>query len=383
MALSTQQQILEIIERSKSILLTFRKNWSVDALTSALAVSQVLTRMEKSNTIAASGFEAPAHLAFLPGIDRVRPSLEAMRKFIITLALRNAEVEEFTYDIVDGKLVISIIPRKGFFAPHDVTTGSSDWRYDLVMVFDTPDLESLGGLYTESPEFFYRTPTVNIDHTTHNEHYGKINLIDVTAAATAEVVANLFTSWDMKLVDDAVATNLLTGITAETESFRLPTVTPQTLSLASQLVSMGAKREEIVSNLYRTKTVASLKLWGRALARLKQDTLAQCVWSVLPATDFERAGGTVDDLVGVMDELMVSIPKTRIALLIAETAANALVHVFARTHDRHLDLHQTLSRFQPAGDRAAVSFVIKDKPAVAVEREVVDEVRGKLLAVRT
>lgn len=373
---------MEIIERSKSILLTFRKNWSVDALTSALAVSQVLTRMEKSNTIAASGFEAPAHLAFLPGIDRVRPSLEAMRKFIITLALRNAEVEEFTYDIVDGKLVISIIPRKGFFAPHDVTTGSSDWRYDLVMVFDTPDLESLGNLYTESPEFFYRTPTVNIDHTTHNEHYGKINLIDVTAAATAEVVANLFTSWDMKLVDDTVATNLLTGITAETESFRLPTVTPQTLSLASQLVSMGAKREEIVSNLYRTKTVASLKLWGRALARLKQDTLAQCVWSVLPATDFERAGGTVDDLVGVMDELMVSIPKTRIALLIAEITPNALVHVFARTHDRHLDLHQTLSRFQPAGDRAAASFVIKDKPVVAVEREVVDEVRGKLLAVR-
>ena len=146
---------------------------------------------------------------------------------------------------------------------------------------------------------------------------------------------------------------------------------------------MGAKREEIVSNLYRTKTVASLKLWGRALARLKQDTLAQCVWSVLPATDFERAGGTVDDLVGVMDELMVSIPKTRIALLIAEITPNALVHVFARTHDRHLDLHQTLSRFQPAGDRAAVSFVIKDKPVVAVEREVVDEVRGKLLAVRT
>lgn len=382
MALSVSQQIIETIERSKQILVTFRQNWSVDAVAAAIALSAVLDRMEKAHTIAVSGFQMPAHLKFLSGVEKVRPSLDSMRKFLIKLALRNTEVEEFTYDIVDGELHIAITPRKGFFAPADVATAPSEWRYDLVIVMDTPDLEALGSFYTEHPEFFYHTPIINIDHTTHNEHYGRINLVDVTASSTAEVVAALFSQWDPKLMDETVATALLTGITAETESFRLASVSPKTLSLASQLMSLGAKREEIVANLYRTKTVSALKLWGRALARLKQDNLAQMVWSVMPATDFEKSGGSSADVVGVMDEMMGSIPHTRLALLLIEEPAGASVTVYARTADRHMDLRELLAAYRPAGDRASVTASVMGMPFSMVEREVVDEIRGKLLSVR-
>lgn len=382
MALSLPQQILETIERSKQILLTFRQNWSVDAVAAAIALSAVLARMEKAHTIAVSGFQLPPHLKFLSGAEKVRPSLDSMRKFLIKLALRNTEIEEFTYDIVDGELHIAITPRKGFFAPHDVVTAPSEWRYDLVIVLDTPDMESLGSFYTEHPEFFYSTPVINIDHTTHNEHFGRINLVDVTASSTAEVVAQLLSQWDPKLMDETVATALLTGITAETESFRLPSVSPKTLSLASQLIGLGAKREEIVANLYRTKTVASLKLWGRALARLKQDSLAQMVWSVMPASDFEKAGGATADVIGVMDEMMGSIPRTRLAILLVEEASGGTIAVHARTADRHLDLRQLFAVYSLTGDRTSVVATLTGKPLAVAEREVVDEIRGKLLAVR-
>lgn len=383
MTLSISQQILETIERSKNILLTFRQNWSVDAVASAIALSAVVGRMEKSHTIAAAGFQLPTHLQFLPGIEKVRSSLDSMRKFLIKLALRNTEIEEFTYDIVDGELHIAITPRKGFFAPHDVATASSEWRYDLVIVLDTPDLESLGSFYTEHPEFFYHTPIINIDHTTHNEHFGRINLVDVTTSSTAEVVAELLTTWDPKLMDETVATALLTGITAETESFRLPSVSPKTLSLASQLISLGAKREEIIANLYRTKTIVGLKLWGRALARLKQDNLARMVWSVMPAKDFEKEGGSAVEVIGVVDEMMASIPNTRLALLIIEEKPQGEVIVHARTTDRHLDLRQLFTAYHPVGDRASVVVAVTGKLLVAVERELIDEVREKLLTEKT
>jgi hypothetical protein len=147
-------------------------------------------------------------------------------------------------------------------------------------------------------------------------------------------------------------------------------------------VSLGAKREEIVANLYRTKTVSALKLWGRALARLKQDNLAQMVWSVMPATDFEKSGGASADVVGVMDEMMGSIPHTRLALLLIEEPAGASVTVYARTADRHMDLRELLAAYRPAGDRASVTASVMGKPFSTVEREVVDEIRGKLLSVR-
>src|SRR3989338_3400654 len=382
MVLSLSQQILETIERSKQILLTFRQNWSVDSVTAAVALAAGIERMEKAHTIAVSGFQLPANLKFLPGAEKVRPALDSMRKFLIKLALRNTEIEEFTYDIVDGSLHIAITPRKGFFAPADVGTAPSEWRYDLVIVLDTPDLESLGSFYVEHPEFFYSTPIINIDHTTHNEHFGRINMVDVTASSTAEVVAELLAQWDPKLMDETVATALLTGITAETESFRLPSVSPKTLSLASQLVSLGAKREEIVANLYRTKTVGALKLWGRALARLKQDSLAQMVWSVMPASDFEKAGGATADVIGVMDEMMGSIPRTRMALLLVEESPGGAVMAHARTTDRQLDLRQLFSAYSLTGDRTAIVATLTGKPLAVAEREVVDEIRGKLLSVR-
>ena len=382
MALSVYQQIFKSIERSRSILITFRQHWSVDSVASALALASVLRKMDKPHTIAASGFGTPVHLSFLAGIEKIKPGLEAMRKFLISLSLHGTEVEEFTYDIVDEKLVISITPRRGFFSPEDVSTGSSSWRHDLIVVLGAPDLESLGNLYTENTEFFYKTPTINIDHTPHNEHFGSINMVEITSAATSEIIAHILNSWDSKLMNEEVATSLLTGITAETESFRLPSVTPQTLALSSQLVSLGAKRELIVNNLYRTKTVGALKLWGRTLARLKNDALAQLAWSVIPKTDFERSGGSIEDLAGVMDELMAAIPKMKLTLLIAEDPHAPVIRIFARAIDRHLDARQLLSRYQAEGDRVNAQARITGTSALAVEREVVDELRSKLLNIK-
>lgn len=382
MALTTYQQIFKAIERSKNVLIAFRQHWSVDALASSLALAAVLRKMEKAHTVVASGFTVPAHLTFLSHADAVKPGLEALRKFLISLNLHGNEVEEFTYDIVEGKLVVSITPRRGFFNPEDVGTGSSEWRYDLVITVDTPDLDALGTVYTENAEFFYKTPVINIDHAAHNEHYGSINMVEVTSAATAEVIAQVLNAWDVKMLDETVATCLLAGITAETESFRLPSVTPQTLTLSSQLVSIGAQRELIVNNLYRTKTVDALKLWGRALARIKNDVLAQLVWSVIPRVDFERAGGTMKELAGVLDELMVAVPKTRLAALIVEDPGAESVRVYLRAVDRHLDARQLLAGKQAEGDRVNAQYVLPASPLAIVERNIVDELRAKLLNIR-
>ena len=55
-------------------------------------------------------------------------------------------------------------------------------------------LESInnGETYHNNTGFFNKTPIINIDHKSENEQFGNINLIDITASTTAEIIFSLF-----------------------------------------------------------------------------------------------------------------------------------------------------------------------------------------------
>ena len=91
-------------------------------------------------------------------------------------------------------------------------------KYDLIITVDSPDLESLGKLFEENTDFFYNTPIINIDHSSDNENYGQINHVDLTASSTAELIFNMFEEYDMKMINEDIATCLLTGIFTATDS---------------------------------------------------------------------------------------------------------------------------------------------------------------------
>ena len=82
-----------------------------------------------------------------------------------------------------------------------------------------------------------------------------------------KILFNLITDYSRDLVDEDIATCLLAGLIAKTKSFKTQNITPQSLAISSQLLAMGAKREEIVNKLYRSRSLNVLKLWGRVLAR--------------------------------------------------------------------------------------------------------------------
>ncbi|MEY4745098.1 MAG: hypothetical protein RL272_1043, partial [Candidatus Parcubacteria bacterium] len=282
--------------KSEHPLITFRKEWSVDAIASALALAKFLEKKGKRVDVVADGFSAPKSLRFLPGIENVKPTFNRLRKFVIHLDVSKTKIDELSYDIEGDKLRIHVTPKEGRFDGKDVTTASTDFKYDCIITVDTPDYGALGTLFSANTEFFYDRPTINIDHEPANEQYGNLNCVDITATSTAEVVHSLLKSTGEHFLTEDVATCLLAGIISKTRSFKTSSVTPRTLDIASELVSAGAKREEIVQNLYRTRTISTLKLWGRALARLKFDPGIKMAWSLLVRQDFIHAGATEEHL---------------------------------------------------------------------------------------
>jgi len=378
--LNQEQQILEQIKKANNILVTFKRTWNGDSVASALAFYLLLKKMDKKVDVIAEPFEKSSVFNFLPSFSVIQNSLDNLRKFIVSLDISNAKVGQIKYKIEDNTLNFIISPKEGFFTASDVRTRSGNFKYDLIITLDTPDLESLGAIYDNDTEFFYQVPVINIDHHSHNEAYAQINHVEITAISTSEILFNLFTSADSNLIDEDIATCLLTGIISKTRSFKTQNITPQALSITSQLVSMGARREEIVNQLYRSRSLAVLKLWGRVLARLNSGLKNKLIWSVLTEVDFAKTDTTEDDLSEVIDELMINIPQARIILLIyeitkKETGVKATkVQIYSTKNVNALDL---IKSFKPSGTKKLARIII-DKPINEAENEIISSVKEKL-----
>ena len=253
MALRDSQQVLEAIKRSERPLICIPSGADADHYATALGLSTVLKKLEKQPTIVAADGKPTKNIQFIPGGEQIRGKIENLRQFVIELDASKTKVDELSYEIKDDKLRVYLSPKKGFWDEKDVRTSTSGYRYDLIICIGSPDFESCAHLYSENPDFFFRTPIINIDHSPENEHYGQINVVDLTASACGEVCHDLIESIESGLIDEDVATAFLTGMIAKTKSFKTSNVTPKTLQTASKLIAKGAKRELILQSLYITR----------------------------------------------------------------------------------------------------------------------------------
>ncbi|OGF27695.1 hypothetical protein A2303_00500 [Candidatus Falkowbacteria bacterium RIFOXYB2_FULL_47_14] len=374
--LTQEQQIFEQIKKAKSVLITFGKTWNGDAVASSLAFYLLLKKLGKSVEIAAENFDQGKSYSFLPAYEAIRHSLDNLRKFIVSLDITNAKVGAIKYKVEENVLNFIISPKEGFFTHDDIKSRSGDFKYDLVIVLDTPDLESLGEIYDKDTEFFYQVPVINIAHSSNNEEFGQINLIELTAIATAEILFNLFSGYSRDLIDEDIATCLLAGIISKTRSFKTQNITPQSLSISSELISLGARREEIVNQLYRSRSLDVLKLWGRVLARLTAAMDNSLVWSVLTEMDFQKTNTGENDLPEVIDELIINIPQAKIVLLIYEYGAekNTQAMIYSIKNINSLNL---VKKFSPVGTKNFVRINIP-KPVSEAEKEIVDHIKENL-----
>lgn len=130
-------------------------------------------------------------------------------------------------------------------------------------------------------------------------------------------------------MDEHIATNLLTGIIVETNSFQHVKTTPRAFLKASQLIAQGGRHQEIVRQLYKTKSISLLKLWGRALARLREMAELGLVYSLVNFSDIEKTSSTAEDVKGVMRELVASLSSSaKIILFLAETTQGEISGYF-------------------------------------------------------
>src|SRR3989339_1932384 len=345
MALNIYEQIIEYIKESKKVVLALEKKVTADSLGAAIAMSRILKYYAKPHQITVEKNAENFH--FLTQYLEITPNFKQARRLVVSLDIADQGLDKFYYEVDDNKkkLDIYIVPKTGFFNPDDVRVGQGGFEYDLIITLGATDLNSLGSVYEGNAAFFHETPIINIDHRAANELFGEINLVEPTKSSTSEIVFDFMEACARENITQTVATSLLAGILERTESFRAPTLAPQTLEKAGRLMALKADRERIVRELFYNKSLPLMKLWGRVLARLKEDTLKRLYWSIIATDDYARAGAEPVLVDKVFEDVLRYLPREATILLFSEF--NGAVMILAYSGNSNILLPELFAAYKP------------------------------------
>lgn len=253
---------------------------------------------------------------------------------------------------------------------HELVVKRPEGEYDLIVVVDCSDLSRTGKALKG-----YAQPDLNIDHHVTNLYYAKMNLVDPSAVATAEMLAEYLPQWGMTITH-AIADVLLTGMITDTLGFRTSNVTPSALRIAASLMEMGANLSDLYNLALKNKSYEAMRLWGSGLNNLERN--GPLVWTSLSLVDRLAAGysGRDDaDLINVLS----SIDGALISIIFVEQP-NHSVKVSWRAQ-QGVDISQIALQFGGGGHPAAAGAEL-DGSLESVRNKVLEETY-KLLEIHT
>jgi bifunctional oligoribonuclease and PAP phosphatase NrnA len=375
---STEKQVIELIKRSKKVLVLPSAPMDGDSLGSAVALYMVMKKLEKDVTVVCSE-SIPEVLKFLPNIQIVRKKGNSSNDFIITIDLKDGvELDKIKSRKEGNQLSIVISPQKGKISEEDINFNKSKSDYDLIITVDCADLTQLGDFYEKNVELFHQIPVINIDHHISNAHFGKINHVDIMASSTTELILPIIEEMakeeNKDLINEDVATLLLAGIITDTGSFQNANTTPKAFDEAAKLVSYGARQQEIIQNVYKTKQLSQLKLWGRVLSKIQIDEAYRIVWSTVSQQDFKDTESTEEETGDIIDELMTNAPGAEVILLMKEKK-DGMVSVSIRTTNASIDASKIAGEFGGGGHAQAAGCRLQDITLRDAEYEVINKVK--------
>lgn len=247
--LTSKQQTVELLRQAESILIVTGREPNIDQIATVYALQQILARLgKKSHAVVTDA--APVAAEKLLDTRHISRTLDGIRDFVVSLDLAQVEVDKLKYDIVDGRLDITITPAAGNFQPDDTRFDYGAYQFDLVVVVGVHKLAQIDSMLEANPTLFDGLHLINIDYHRINENYGSVNFIDTAASSVSELIIGTIESLGQGMIDADIATALLAGMMSATNRFTTSSTTPKTLTVAAQLLSGGARQQEIVRELF-------------------------------------------------------------------------------------------------------------------------------------
>ena len=141
---------------------------------------------------------------------------------------------------------------------------------------------------------------LNLDHHEDNPFYGEYNLVNQRAAASAEIVADLYIELGVPMEKEA-AEAIYAGIRTDTGDFRFRNISPRAHELVADLLRAGVVPAEVHERINRRGSLEQLRIVGVSLANAQR--YGEVLISTVDNADYERTGAGELDSKEAIDQL--------------------------------------------------------------------------------
>lgn len=287
------QEILDFIGARNNFLITAHLSADGDAYGAALAMAYLVEKMGKHYQVVFHDQEKDAKYAFLRGYDDIlsyRPELKG--------------------------------------------------AYEAAIVVDVPSLGRIGDPAALLPA---REHCLKIDHHPIEEDFAALNMVDVDASSTCQMVYDIIVHSGIPLSEE-VATLLFSGIMYDTGRFSFSNTNARDFKAAAHLLEYGVKPNRVANHLFFSNTFESLKVIGYGLSNMERFLDGRVVVISLSGDIMaENSRLDVDDLANYS----LAMQGVEVGLFIRE-AGPQLTKVSFRSRGR-VDVNRIARRFGGGG----------------------------------
>ncbi len=266
MKLNRKETAKLLKEISGKIMITTHKNPDGDAVGSSLGWFNFLKKLGKDVRVIYSD-RVPFFFDFLPGIGNVEVTDEVKEQF--------------------------------------------DW----VIITDVSDPKRTG--FSEIPA----EKSLVIDHHITAEPFTDYAIVEPEISSTCELSYHIMKMIDEKLIDLSVAIPIYTGIVTDTGGFNYSNTSPETHTVAAELLKLGVNPYEVYTNIFERNRINKLKLLELVLKTLSFELNQKVAHITLFRKFLEETGAYPEEAEGFINYPR-SIAGVEVAVFFKEIEEN-------------------------------------------------------------
>jgi len=298
------EAVVDELARGERFLITTHEGPDGDALGSMLALHQILEQLGKDSVmfLAEKEFPLPVEYRFL--------------------ALQEV-FHEPPVDLSDRTIV--------FLDCGNIDRMPVDWLRDGVRI-------------------------LNVDHHHDNTRFGEVNLVDVDASCTAEIVFEISKRLGATTTPE-IAQALYVGLITDTGMFMYENTDARTHRVAAELIEAGVEVNEIFRRLYERVPEEKLRLVARALGKIDRQLDGALSTTYISAADYAETGADETLTEGVID-FVRGIEGTSVAAVVRDKpdSQREARKVSLRSTDGSVDVSLIARKQGGGGHQRAAGF---------------------------
>lgn len=308
------KQILKLIKKSKTILITSHMDPDGDSIGSQLAWGAFLKRHKKQFKIINQG-QIPEKYLFL-----------------------------------DPQNLIENIDSQDY----------SDFRPDAVFIFECSYVDRIGRVQKIiSP----KTSVINIDHHQDNQKFGRINILDKKASAVAEIIFDLFKLAKFKITPQT-ANCLYAAILTDTGRFRFSSTTSKCLKVCAELIDAGADPKLLTDKIYYSVNLSDLRFLGYVLSQMEIAEDGKISSIALKKEILDRFQINTENTEGIVDYSLL-LKGVKVGILFKEIGPDK-TKVSLRSQN-NIDISKIAKAFGGGGHKNAAGCLLRTNMQEAKE----------------